>query len=398
MAQAQTPPRNLLQESGKPVFFRAAESAPAGLRAGAEGSVRVVARTLDGMQKEALVASGKTGVLWRLASDEGAYLAGLDAAPCPLAFFTVGLVASLHGGVLALAHQRRLPAPDLRLVLDSYYTMRGSALDGTMVGGARDARLVVQTGTGTDEALIRPLAQEAVLASPIARLLHRALPSRFALQHNGHILPVDPLPACTDAGTPGEDLLFDQANPQGNEWSNLLERGMLTPRAEHSVTAAGGSLAAQQDRVLHVRGVSILRPDGLLEVQQYLYNPHGTMFRFVCDPAPLAGTGPRAPGPFVYASAGIAFCFMTQFGRYASIRKLPLEDCRIVQDTHFAPGSAPLPVDTAVRLRSGASDADARQMLAMAEQTCFLHALCKAVQKIRMTVQTQSQGLPPATL
>ena len=46
------------------------------------------------MQKEAIVASARSGKAWRLASDEGPYLDGFDSAPCPLSFLTTGMVSS----------------------------------------------------------------------------------------------------------------------------------------------------------------------------------------------------------------------------------------------------------------------------------------------------------------
>ncbi len=82
-------------------------------------------------------------------------------------------------------------------------------------------------------------------------------------------------------------------------------------------------------------------------------------------------------------SAGIAFCFMTQFGRYAEIVRKELPSYRIVQDTHFArgdgagtPGTAD-PVETHVFLDTPEGDDFAREVLDMSEQTCFLHALCR---------------------
>ena len=50
------------------------------------------------MQKDALVCTS-TGGAWRLASDEGAYLNGLDEAPCPLAFMTTGMAASFMDAI-----------------------------------------------------------------------------------------------------------------------------------------------------------------------------------------------------------------------------------------------------------------------------------------------------------
>jgi hypothetical protein len=74
------------------------------------------------MQKEALILSSSTDAAWRLASDEGAYLMGDAVAPCPLAFMSVGMVASFAEEVLALARMREIALPGLRFVQDNYYT------------------------------------------------------------------------------------------------------------------------------------------------------------------------------------------------------------------------------------------------------------------------------------
>lgn len=69
-------------------------------------SLRTWVRSLSGFQKEALVRSAKTGVTWRLVSDEGPYLNGHDAAPCPLAFLSSGIAASFMNEILALADRK----------------------------------------------------------------------------------------------------------------------------------------------------------------------------------------------------------------------------------------------------------------------------------------------------
>lgn len=384
-----------LRTSGKPIFFGLNPGSLLELGLPPTGVVRLVARGLGGMQKEALVASAGQGTPWRLASDEGAYLAGLDAAPCPLSFFTVGLVSEIHSCVTRLAMQAGQAVRGLRLVLDSYYTMRGSALQGTMVGGARDVRITAQAEAGVDRDKLGMLVHDAVRVSAIARLLGQPLVNRFALTLDGNALTPAGLAAIRDIGTPAGDDLFDAAQPALRDWSELIVRGGLTPRAAHTVTLAGGSLAPEQDRVLHVRGVSTQRPDQLLEVEQWLFNPHGSMFRFLCDPSPRDGSVARAPGPQAYAAAGIAFCFMTQFGRYASIARLPLEDCRLVQDLSFPDEGPAQPVETAVRIGAGISAKEAATLLQMAEQTCFLHALCKSTVRIRIAARDWAEGLPP---
>ena len=54
--------------------------------------VQVEARTLEGMKKEALVTLEQpVGSVWRMRCDEGAYLAGEDTAPPPLAYFSAAI-------------------------------------------------------------------------------------------------------------------------------------------------------------------------------------------------------------------------------------------------------------------------------------------------------------------
>jgi hypothetical protein len=76
---------NPLVDCGLPRFFAVADRVAARLPApdGRGGNaVRFYGRSLAGMQKEAIVSTSAGGAC-RLASDEGAYLNGLDEAPCP---------------------------------------------------------------------------------------------------------------------------------------------------------------------------------------------------------------------------------------------------------------------------------------------------------------------------
>ena len=56
---------------------------------------------------------------WRLVSDEGDYLNGYDAAPCPLAFLTTGMVSSYMNEILALAKLQNVEIRKLRLIQDT---------------------------------------------------------------------------------------------------------------------------------------------------------------------------------------------------------------------------------------------------------------------------------------
>ena len=92
---------------------------------------------------------------------------------------------------------------------------------------------------------------------------------------------------------------------------------------------------------------------------------------------------------------GPPVCFMTQFGRMASMEKLNLPSYAIVQDTHFSLGGASGgtgkageadPVETHVHLRTTETDDVARDMLDVSEQTCFLHAFCRTDLKTKLKI------------
>lgn len=384
---------NVLGADARPRFFpvELAPLAPPPARLGQ--AVRFVARSLSVMQKEGLAISSATGRAWRLVSDEGAYLDGADEAPCPLSFLTVGMVSMFMDEILALARQRGIRADGIELVQDNYYTMKGSALRGTMTGGARDVVLEARVASNADAETLRALVRDAVAAAPIHGLLRGAKDSLFTLTHNGAAVAPDkakPVP-----GDPPADLAaeLDGLEPAAGDWLDSIRRGGMSPKTEEATSHQGSSLAEEQDRTLHVRGICTVRDDGVKEIEQQLFNPHGSVFRFLCDEQG------RAPDAASYIAAGIGFCFMTQLGRYAKIARKDLAAYRVVQDLHLSPGEASGgsarapdragaadPVETHVFLDSGEDDAFARAALDMGEQTCFLHALCRTDLKVRVGV------------
>ena len=161
-------------------------------------------------------------------------------------------------------------------------------------------------------------------------------------------------------------------------------------------TASGGSsLSDEQDRRLNIGAVAVLREDGIKDIQQMQYSPYGTSFRFLSEEAPENGGKGRAPDANTLISAGIGFCFMTQFGRFVSMLKLDLPEYRIVQDTHFSLGGASGgtgkageadAVETHVYLQTTEADEVAQEMLDISEQTCFLHAFCRTDLKTKLKI------------
>ncbi len=377
---------DVLGADPRPLFFPVANGADLGLAAPPDRrgvALRTWVRSLSVMQKEALVVNGATGRTWRLASDEGPYLAGYDVGPCPLSFMTTGMVSSYMAEIIAAAAGRGVEINDVRLTLDNYYTMEGSALRGTMTGGAKPPELRVELATDADTETIDELVARAVASSPVRGLLGGTVNSLFTLSSNGAEIPVGRV-APIEGGAladPGDRFALAEvaANPVAGE---LIEK--LTPATEvDGVGGVNSSLAENQSRVLHVRGVCTQRPDGVKEIVQNLFQPIGSEFRYLSDEAPEHGGRGLAPDAMTYMSAGIGFCFMTQFGRYAKIVRKELSAYRIAQDTHFTSGGGgdggggADPVETHVYLETAEGDGFARDVLDMSEQTCFLHALCR---------------------
>ena len=139
-----------------------------------------------------------------------------------------------------------------------------------------------------------------------------------------------------------------------------------------------------------------MREDGMKEIVQLQYSPHGTSFNFPSEEAPENGGLGRSPDANSYISAGIGSCFMTQFERFVKMLDLDLSDYRIVHDSHFSLGGASGdtgkadsadPLETHVYLETRESDGIAREMLDISEQTCFLHAFCRTDLKTKLRVQ-----------
>jgi hypothetical protein len=328
---------NILAESTTPLFYELANPADVGIappdsRMG--DSLRTWVRSLSVFQKEALVASSRTGRVWRLASDEGPYLDGHDAAPCPLAFLSVGMIASYMNEIAALAKQQGVTIRKLKLTQDNYYTMTGSMPKRTMVGGALPVELLVEIDCDLDDGALNNFLMNAIHASPLNGLMRGHLESLFTLSKNG--VELQPAKALRMKGAvypdPGDH--FTEARPISEPAIERLcwPEGITAKKAVTGGTsAAGSSLAAEQNRQLNIGATCTLREDGMKEIVQLQYSPHGTSFNFLSEEAPENGGLGRAPDANSYISAGISFCFMTQFGRFVKMLNLDLSDYREVK-------------------------------------------------------------------
>lgn len=384
---------DIIGTSALPPFFKLANADDVGLDAPENrkgDALRAWVRSYSGFQKEALVRSAKTGDTWRLVSDEGPYLNGHDAAPCPLAFLSSGMVASFMNEIMALAESQGIAIRKLKLTQDNYYTMTGSMPKRTMVGGAENIDLAVEIDCDLDDAALSEFLVNATYASPLNGLMRDQIESLFKLVSNGVELPTAKAQELDGALLPDPGDHFAKAKVAASDLT-LMEKAGITPKKDVALgtTAGGSSLSDEQNRRLNIGAVAVLREDGLKEIQQMQYSPHGTSFRF------LSAEDGRAPDANTLISAGIGFCFMTQFGRFVSMLKLDLPDYRIVQDTHFSLGGASGgtgkagsadPIETHVYLETGESDEMAQEMLDISEQTCFLHAFCRTDLKTKLKI------------
>lgn len=384
---------DIIGQSDLSPFFSVANADAVGIDAPENrkgDAIRTWVRSFSGFQKEALVRSAKTGLTWRLVSDEGPYLNGHDAAPCPLAFLSTGMAASYLNEITALAEQRGVELRKLKLIQNNFYTMRGSMPKRTMVGGAEPIELEVEVDCDLDDSELNSLLMDAVSASPLNGLMRGKLDSLFKLSKNGAELstakvaeldaPIFPDPGDHFAASVPVEHRADLVGPVGP-----------TPKKEvpQGTASSASSLSDEQNRRLNIGAIATLREDGIKDIQQMQYSPWGTSFRF------LSSEDGRAPDANSLISAGIGFCFMTQFGRFVSMLKLDLPDYRIVQDTHFSLGGASGKtgkagdadaIETHVYLETSEDDAVAQEMLDMSEQTCFLHAFCRTDMKSKLKI------------
>jgi len=331
-------------------------------------------RALTGMQKEALVQCSADGTGWRLLCDEGPWLNGTDLAPFPLGYFAAGVAACFMSDILAQSAREGVGLNQLHLRIDHFFTMEGSILRGTMAAGVNPIRLAVDAGDGLNRADLEAIVSAALKEQSAANLtLGSQLPGRYCLSVNGQAVawPGEASEQLDGVADPAQ--LFDQLQPAGGEG---LREAIIHKDENTSVAGGEGAVGLQTDqkRTVHIHSDAHLQADGLKEIAVQCMTPHGSRFVFLSDDAPSAGGTGRAPCGFTYLSAGVAFCFMTQLGRYATIKKMRLLDYRIVQNTSFGNGSGgPLPVETAVFLDSEDSAENNLQMVRMGEQTCYLH-------------------------
>ena len=228
--------------------------------------------------------------------------------------------------------------------------------------------MAVETSAGPAE--VSALLRAATADCPALQLLREAVTGGFTLEHNGRGVPLGGVESPT-VGDPADELQSIQPAPELVR-PELITKLSTAPAVPGVPGGAGSSLQAVQNRTLVIQGDASWRDEPFWRADIALAQPIGSSFRFLSPARDDAGP---APDSLDYLVAGIAFCFMTQLGRYAQIKKLPLHSYRLVQFTSLLPRPA---IVTHVFVESDLDDAAAADLVRTGERTCFLHAALRA--------------------
>ena len=384
-----------LKDMNAPLIHAADGLAQAGLEQPANRhgqSVRAWIRSLNGIQKEGVTLSALTGRAWRFASDEGPHLGGFDDAPNPLSFVAVGMAGAFMTELLALAKARGIDLTDPVLTLENFYYRDGSFPKGTMISAALPPEVSLECTSTADPDTLHRLAVDAVAAAPVNGLVRDEKISLFTLTHNGMRIDTGTLAPLDGAALPDPgDPIANLARPTQADAPRLAEK--TASEAEVSARIAADPPPAPvldgTRKLLHLRTTCRVNPDGTYHCLREQYAQVSSSWEFTVDDSPEA----TAPYSASYFAIGVAFCFMTQIGRFAHMAKHPLTSYRVVQDMHFTLGGASGgtgqggtadPVESHVFMDSDTDDDTARDITRVAERTCFLHALCRDRAKVRI--------------
>lgn len=373
---------------------------------GTPSALRVYVRALEGMQKEAVVAMGtpEGKRIWRMVCDEGPYLNGTDLAPFPLAFFTAGTQFAFMSELLQSAKAHNITITSLELIQDNYYTMNGSALQGTMVGGAKSPEVLIRLESDAPAHKITEMIRQAEASSPAHALFQTMLENTFALTFNDQSLPVLDVKSWQNPVTDSASSVFKSIEPDPNAIvaDDIITRISAIEKIHGVEGGAGSSLQAEQKRTLHVHGEAKWTSDMQMQTTIQLLKPLGSFFSFHCDEISERGGGETAPPPLAYLSAGVGFCFMTQVGRYAQITHQSMNTYQIIQDNVFVQDGSftddsrrayALPMNTRLYIEADEMDEIAQKTLYMSERTCFLHAAMRGSVPVIVQAELNQQPL-----
>lgn len=381
-----------IDDNGYPIGFKvAAGEHISTLSTGATGEDVLIAevRHVGHHQKEAVVEEGRGGPRWRLASDEGVHLKGTDLAPFPLGYYNAGLQADLAGRIARLAIARDIVLKRLAMTLTTAYSLTGSFVQGTGQGVAEGVTIELDVATDATVDAVARLVRDAVAGSPAMAMATTQIDNTFALYVNGRrrnptTLPASSAPDATDPFIKYRDLPRPLTG-EGDQSRLVVKTGESQAGAPILAPVSGKVI-----REVKGRG-ELVDPKGVYQCKVALNLPASSLFEFCADETGCA----TAPSGLALATAGIAFCYITQISRYIENMKLPIRGVRLVQASPFGisrdgRGTA-APCDTHLFLNGETDDETFEMLQRVAANTCYLHQTMIQMPPLRVDLTVNGQ-------
>ncbi len=388
-----------IDDNGYPIGFKsAAGSRLSTLASGTPGDDIMTAevRHVGHHQKEAVVEEGRSGPTWRLASDEGVHLKGTDLAPFPLGYYNAGLQADLAGCIARLARQRGIALRRLGMTLTTAYSLTGSFVQGTGQGVAESVTIELDMETldmesGAPSAAVAQLVRDAVAASPALAMVTTQIDNTFALYVNGRRKNPATLPASSAANAVDPFVKYRELPrplASADDATRIVVKTGESQAGEPILAPVSGKVI----REVKGRG-ELVDPKGIFRTKVALNLPGSSIFEFTADET---GAG-SAPTGLALATAGIAFCYITQISRYIENMKLPIHGIRLVQHSPYgitagSRGTA-APCDTHLFLNGEADDDTFEMLQRVAANTCYLHQTMIQMPALKLSVRYNGQTL-----
>ena len=352
---------------------------------------------LDGMQKEAFISSARQSSGWRLPTDESLHLRGADAAPQPLAIHNASVQMCLLDQLKKIFAEQGVQVEKMVITVDTYFNIKGSFFRGDIKSCLKDIVVGFDIQGAIPEDQLKASIAEALRRSPTIRAIRFPMQNTFSIKANGKkiALPEKMQSGLDQVADPLQRIIgLQQLEPLNHGSEVLLEKKAISTMEPPKPGEIPVGLLPEIDRTVHIRGIGKSKNEHQNEVQTSFYHPLGSVFQYVSDLHDKDVAGYAAPSALTYHGASLAFCFMTQFHRYADVNKIDLDALRIVQLTPFdleQNNHQNLVFDTHIFVDGDFSDEVGTDLVKMAHQVCFLHAALESKNDIHYSIQLNQQ-------
>ncbi len=381
-----------IDANGYPIAFMTAKGVRPGIVTGTPASqdtMLLEVRQAGAHQKESVVSEGASGSSWRMASDEGVHLKGTDLAPFPLGYFNAGLQADLAGRIVKLAAARGIEVRGLSMRLKNGYSLTGSFFQGTGVGVGEYCSVDVDLDSTASRDAAGALVRDAIAASPCFAMLTEPLDNTFALYVNGRRRAVTTLTASTGANA-GDPYLKYTKLPAPIANASTLPNLIVKLDEKQPGEPIAAPMEGKVIREVTGSG-ELVDGSGLYRCKTGLNLPASSVFQYLADES----AADRAPSGLALATAGIAYCYITQICRYIEAQKLPIHGVRLVQSSPYGitadgRGTA-APCDTHLFMNGEAAEEAFETLMRVAANTCYLHQTMIHLPRLMVSVRQGGQ-------